>query len=202
MEEKDRKEPGTHGKTGKLGIPGPFGLLLLSLLAMAGCAVPSNVREGDLVGKRFEVKTSGLNWAEIAYTPRPNDPDFCFPCRLSLFGSGEIQFRTGRSPQVFDDFSHKVNDPNWNHIVGDRVNIGDEAMRDVFQQLVDAGVFYDEYRRVRPGDEPRPPMVRVRAKVDGNETLRVVDNRRVVRIVERLLPTFAEAARALPPPAE
>lgn len=169
------------------------------LLLLGGCTVPANVREGDLVGKHFDVRTSGLNWAEIAYTPREGDPDFRYPCRLSLFGSGEIQFRTGRSPLVFDDFSHKVDDPYWNEIVEDRVHIGDEAMRDIFQSLVDAGVFYDDWHRMSSGETPRPPMVRIRAKIDGNETLRVVDNRRVVRIVERLLPPFSTASHSLLP---
>ena len=168
----------------------------LALLAAAGCAVPANVREGTLVGKQFTVKESSLNWAEIAYTPVPGDPDFRYPCRLSLNGSGEVQFRTGRSPQVFDDFSHKVNDPYWNDLVEDRVHIGEEKMREVFQQLVDAGVFQDDWRRMSAGEEPRPPMARIRAKVDGNQTLRVVDNRRVIRIVEGLLEPFAETARA------
>ncbi len=174
-----------------------LGVLAAVLLSAGGCAVPANVREGDLAGKRFEVEVSSLNWAVIAYTPRAGDRDFRFPCRLSLFGSGEIQFRTGRSPQVFDEFSHRVDDPHWNELVEDRVNIGEEAMRDVFQQLVDAGVFYEQWHRVRRGEEPRPPMVRVRAKIDGNETLRIVDNRRVVRIVERLLEPFAGAARSV-----
>ena len=159
--------------------------------------MPANVREGTLVGKQFEVKESSLNWAEIAYTPATGDPDFRHPCRLSLNGSGEVRFRTGRSPQVFDDFSHKVNDPYWNDLVEDRVHIGEEKMRDFFQQLVDAGVFQEEWRRMSTGDEPRPPMVRIRAKVDGNEALRLVDNRRVVHIVEQLLQPFAERARAM-----
>lgn len=159
----------------------------LALLAAAGCAVPANVREGNLNGKQFEVKESSLNWAEIVYTPRRGDRDFRNPCRMTLHGSGEIEFRTGRSPLVFDDFSQKVNDPNWNDIVVDRIHIGEEAMRDVFQQLVDAGIFYKDFRRVSKGEEPKPPMARIRAKFDGKDTLRVVDNRRVVRIVERLL---------------
>ena len=160
--------------------------------------MPGNVREGTLPGKQFEVKASSLNWAEIAYTPRAGDRDFHHPCRLSLYGSGEIQFRTGRSPRVFDDFSHKVDDPYWNDIVEDRAHIGEEAMRDVFQELVDAGVFYDDRYRVSKGEEPQPPMVRIRAKFDGNDTMRVVDNRRVVDIVERILSLFATRARSLP----
>ena len=159
----------------------------LALLAAAGCIVPANVRDGDLKGKHFEVSDSSLNWAEIVYTPRKGDPDFRYPCRITLFGSGEVQFRTGRSPLVIDDFSQKVNDPYWNEIVMDRVHIGNEAMRDVFQQLVDAGVFYDDWHRVSNGEDPKPPMARIRAKFDGNDTLRIVDNRRVVRIVERVL---------------
>lgn len=169
-----------------------------SCIALIGCAVPANVREGALRGKTFEVKASSLNWAEIVYTPRDGDRDFRAPCRLSLFGSGEIAFRTGRSPLVFDDFSHKVDDPYWNDFVEDRDHIGEEAMRELFQKLVDAGIFYDDWHRVSDGEPPKPPMVRIRAKFDGNETLRVVDNRRVVRIVESLLPSFARHGAGRP----
>jgi hypothetical protein len=159
----------------------------LALLAATGCVVPANVRNGDLNGKQFEVSESSLNWAEIVYTPRKGDPDFRFPCRITLYGSGEVQFRTGRSPLVIDDFSQKVNDPYWNEIVVDRIHIGDEAMRDVFQQLIEAGIFYKDFHRISKGEDPKPPMARIRAKFDGKDTLRVVDNRRVIRIVERIL---------------
>lgn len=167
-----------------------YSACLSALLVVAGCTMPANVREGNLKGKQFEVSESSLNWAEIVYTPRPRDPVFRAPCRLTLFGSGEIVFRTGRSPRVIDDFSQKVTSPDWNDYVEDRAHIGDKAMRDVFQQLVDAGVFYDDWHRVSKGEDPKPPMVRVRAKFDGKETLRVVDNRRVVRIVERILDDY------------
>ena len=164
-------------------------------ILLAGCTIPANVREGTLRGKSFEVKESSLNWAEIIYTPRADDRDLHAPCRLSLFGSGEIAFRTGRSPRVIDDFSHKVTHPYWNDYYEDRTHIGDEAMREVFQQLVDAGIFFDDWHRVSQGEEPKPPIVRIRAKFDGKETLRTVDNRRVVRIVEDLLPTFVTRMR-------
>ena len=149
-----------------------------------------NVRDGDLKGRVFPVETSSLDWLEIAYTPRENDPDFAMPCRLSLLGSGEMTFRIGRSPQVWDDFSTKVNDPYWNDIRVDRAHIGDEAMTELLQAFVDAGVVPPLYGRMVPGDAPKPPMVKIRGKIGGKAVARMVDNKKVVKLVERQLLRF------------
>ena len=164
-----------------------FGLLLLFA---SGCAVPQNVREGDLKGRVFTVEESSLDWLEIAYTPRRGDPDFEMPCRLSLFGSGEMVFRTGRSPQVWDDFSTKTGDPDWNDIRIDRRHIGGEAMTELLQSFVDAGVVPSPYVRMTAGDAPKPPMAKIRGKIAGKAIARMVDNRKVVKLVERQLLLF------------
>lgn len=157
-----------------------------------GCATAQNVREGTLRGQTFEVKTSSLDWLEIAYTPRRGDPDFSMPCRLSLFGSGEMVFRTGRSPQVWDDFSTKVEDPYWNDLRLERAHIGEEAMTKLFQSLVDAGVVPPALGHMKMGDAPKPPMVKIRGKINGKPVARMVDNRTVVTLVERQLFRFGD----------
>ncbi len=157
-----------------------------------------NVRDGALEGRKMEISDSSLNWMEIAYFPEPGNPDFRNACKLSLQGSGEIVFKTGRSPQVWDDFSQKFDDPHWNEVFSDRSHIGQEAMRRLFQRFVDLGLYPVEWKRKTPGEEPRPPMVRFRAKLDGENVLRTVDNRRIVRLVEDLLDPFAATARLAP----
>ena len=70
-----------------------------ALLLLGGCASPVQ-QDGRLRHRQFEVNISALDWLEIGYFPRPDDPRIPSPCRLSFFGTGEIQFKTGRSPQV------------------------------------------------------------------------------------------------------
>lgn len=159
-------------------------------LLLAGCGTPMNVREGSLQGERFEVRGSSLDWMEIAYTPRDNDPDIDLPCKLSLYGSGEIVFTTGRSPRVWDDFSQKIDDPDWNDVRQDRRHIGDEAMRSVMQDFINAGIAPPTWGRMTTGEAAKPPMVRIRAKINGKSIFRVTDNRKVVRLVERQLVGF------------
>lgn len=149
-----------------------------------------NVRDGELQGDRFTVDPSSLDWLEIAYTPRRNDPDFPQTCRLSLLGSGEMTFRTGRSPLVWDDFSTKREDPNWNDIWEDRIHIGEDAMGELLQSFVDLGVVPPKTVRMVSGEPPSPPMVKIRGKIAGKAVYRVVDNRKVVRLVERQLLRF------------
>ncbi len=149
-----------------------------------------NVRDGELRGNRFPVETSSLDWLEIAYTPRSNDPDFPLACRLSLLGSGEMTYRTGRSPLVWDDFSTKRDDPDWNDIWEARVHIGEQSMTALLQSFVDLGIVPPETARMVAGEPPSPPLVKIRGKIAGKSIYRVVDNRKVVRLVERQLLRF------------
>ena len=166
--------------------------LVLPLL-LAGCVVPMNVRNGDLKGEKFPVETSSLDWLEIAYTPRTNDPDFPLPCRLSLLGSGEMTYYTGRSPRVWDNFSMKREDPNWNDFWEDRIHIGEESMTKLLQSFVDLGVVPPAPARMVTGDPPSPPSVKIRGKISGKTVYRVTDNRKVVRLVERQFSRFRRA---------
>lgn len=166
-------------------------LLLCAVpLLLAGCGTPMNVREGNLKGEHFEVKGSSLDWMEIAYTPRRNDPDIEMPCKLSLYGSGEIVFTTGRSPRVWDDFSQKVDDPNWNDVRQDRRHIDEESMRSLMQDFIDLGIAPPKWGRMTTGEPPKLPRVRIRAKINGKSIFRETDNRKVVRLVERQLVGF------------
>lgn len=171
-------------------VASPLLMMLALPLLTTACATPQNVREGTLSGRHFPVAGSSLDWLEISYTPAPNDPDFQMPCRLSLLGSGEMVFRTGRSPQVWDDFSTKIDDPHWNDLRVDRAHIGQDAMTELLQQFVDAGIVPNPYGRMTPGDAPKPPVVSIRGKISGKPIARRVDNRRVVRLVERQLFRF------------
>lgn len=172
----------------------PFSVFLpfLSLLLLAGCGTPASVREGKLGGEHFTVAGSSLDWLEISYTPLPGDPDFPMPFRLSFFGSGEMVCRSGRSPLVWDDFSTRVDDPNWNDFRIDRIHIGETEMTALMQSMVDAGVVPPAWSRMSAGEMPRPPMVRLRGKISGKAVARQTDNRTVVRIIERQARRFGK----------
>jgi hypothetical protein len=129
----------------------------------------------------------------LLYVPRPRDPVFATPCRVTLMGSGHIEFRTGRSPQVSKSFFDKVDDPHWNDLYTDRLNIGDDAMEALFQEFVDAGLFPRWSPRHRKEDMTTP-FVKINAKIGQERTLRVLSDRRTVRIVERILSQFEATA--------
>ncbi len=169
-----------------------FVAALVSMLCLAcggGCASWSGRPET----LRFEVSISNLDWVEIAYLPAPGDPLFQQPCRLSLMGSGEIEFRTGRSPRLWDSFSDAVEDPDWNDLYEDRRHVGQDRMQELYQQFVDAGLF-PRYTRHLIALDGSGPGIRINAQIGRERVLRLTDDPRIVRVVERMLRLFEETA--------
>lgn len=167
---------------------------LACLLLLGGCAWWGGIASAD---RQFPVEISGLDWIEIRYQPRPDDPRFASACHLSLLGSGEIEFRTGRSPRAMDPFSMATEDPRWNDVRTDRRHIGQEEMQELFQELVDAGLFSPKGRGAPP-PAARAPRIRVNARIGRERILKLLDDRRLVAIVERILMNFAFTARPVP----
>lgn len=181
------------GRTnGRHLLAAAFGAALLA--GATGCAwLGGYDADGRPLAKHFTVDISNLDWVEISYMPRPDDPAFSSGCRLSLAGSGEIEFRTGRSPQVWDDFSSKVDDPHWNEVFADRLHVGQDGMQEIYQQLVDAGLFVRRSAG-RRRDDMVAPFVKLNARIGRERAIRVVSDRRLVRIVERVLANFEQTA--------
>lgn len=171
--------------------------VVLGGICGGGCAIWPG-RDTRPAAVRFEVSISNLDWVEIAYLPEPGDRVFQQPCRLSLMGSGEVLFRTGRSPRVWDSFSSAVDDPHWNEVFDDRRHIGQAAMQTLYQQLVDAGLFlrYTRHLIALEGDGPR---IRINAQIGRERTVRLTDDRALVRVVERVLEMFEDTARLAHP---
>jgi hypothetical protein len=163
-------------------------LAFMVLLAASGC-VSSTDEQGRLRHKQFEVEPSGLDWIEIAYYPAQNDPLVKFPCRLSLFGAGEVEFKTGRSPRLWSSFSDKVNDPYWNDLYSDRMHLPKEEMQSVFQAFVDEGIApRDEF--TRKTEAVKRPYVNISAQI-GREKIRLAtDNKYLVDLVEEAMENF------------
>ncbi len=157
--------------------------------AGSGCLSPVD-DAGRLRHRRIEVSLSGLDWMEISYYPADDNPRIPEACRLSLFGAGEVIFKTGRSPQIWDSFSEDVAHPDWNEVYTDRMHLSREEMREVFQAFVDEGLVPSSWpiRRAEPIDKP---YVRIVAQIGMEKVRRITDNRNLVDLVEAALENFS-----------
>lgn len=168
------------------------GFAALALAGLCGCASLGGGTGWFPAAKTFPVDISNLDWVEVTYVPRPGDPVFERPCRLSLMGSGEVEFRAGRSPQVWDTFSQKIDDPHWNDLFVDRAHLEPAGMQPLYQELVDAGLFPSRWSMER--DTQSPPFIKVNASIGRERAIRFTDDRRLVAIVERVLSRFEDTA--------
>ena len=176
-------------------------LALSMTILLSGCAFLKPVdKDGRIIHKQFEVEVSGLDWLEMVYFPAPNDPEIRNICRLSIYGTGERVFRTGRSPRLADSFSDAVGDPYWNDYFSDRIHLDREEIQEVFQIFVDEGIVPKNQRRV--SKQPyRKPYITAAAQI-GNEKVRLLtDNKYLVQLAEEAIenfrPTILEAAMAV-----
>ena len=168
-------------------------LACCALLLLVGCTSPLQ-EDGRLRHRQFEVSLSALDWLEVGYFPRPGDPRVPSPCRLSFFGTGEVQFKTGRSPQVWSSFSGEVEHPHWNEVIADRLHLEPAEMQEVFQTFVDEGVVPTRsFTVARKAVEK--PYVNIAGMI-GMEKIRLAtDNPYLVDLVEEALENFEPALR-------
>ena len=178
-----------------------FALALSTALIFSGCASKPPVDgDGRIIHKQFEVEVSGLDWIEIVYFPASDDPEIRNICRLSIYGTGEIQFRTGRSPRLADAFSDAVNDPYWNDYYSDRIHLDREGIQQVYQFFVDEGIVPKNQTRVNKQPYTKP-YITVAAQI-GNEKVRLLTgNKHLVQLTEEAMenfrPTIREASMAV-----
>lgn len=157
--------------------------------ATTGCFSPVD-DTGRLRHRSMDVELSGLDWIEVSYYPSDTDPLVKDPCRLSIFGSGEVVFKIGRSPQIWDSFSDQIADPNWNDIFSDRMHLSQEEMESVFQAFVDEGLVPQRVYTKR-AKEVEKPYVKFAAQVGREKVRRVTDNKYLVELVQEALENFA-----------
>ena len=173
-------------------------LLALLVLLFSGCASPVQ-EDGRLRHKQFAVELSSLDWIEIAYFPRRSDPLVKDPCRLSLFGSGEVEFQTGRSPQLWSSFSDKVDDPYWNDLFKDRMHLSHDEMQSVYQAFVDEGIVPRGSFTIKE-ENVKPPYIKVSAQIGREKVRMATDNPRLIQIVvdamQNFTPVLEQAAQA------
>lgn len=94
--------------------------------------------------KIFEVKESGLNWLDIKYFNYRRQPIIRVSVRVD--GTGFVDVREGASQLVSNDFAANTKDVQWGDVRHSRISIPPEEATQLFQTLVDAGLFKDRYK--------------------------------------------------------
>lgn len=160
-------------------------------LCNSGC-ITAMQGDGKLRHSSFEVDISELDWLEILYTPAENDREILLPCRLSFFGVGHVDFKTGKSPKFWKETSTDTANPDWGSYYTDRVTIGREEMERVFQAFVDEGVVPPPYMLVSRDVVSSEANARVSIKgIIGFKEFRLTtDNKYIVGVTEEALENF------------
>lgn len=168
-----------------------FVFALVFALINTGC-VTAMQGDGRLRHSSFEVDISELDWLEILYTPAENDREILLPCRLSFFGVGHVDFKTGKSPKFWKETSTDTSNPDWGSYYTDRVTIGKEEMERVFQAFVDEGVVPPPYMLVSRDVVSSEANARVSIKgIIGFKEFRLTtDNKYIVGVTEEALENF------------
>lgn len=168
-----------------------FVFALVFALINTGC-VTAMQGDGRLRHSSFEVDISELDWLEILYTPAENDREILLPCRLSFFGVGHVDFKTGKSPKFWKETSTDTSNPDWGSYYTDRVTIGKEEMERVFQAFVDEGVVPPPYMLVSRDvvSSEANARVSIRGIIGFKEFRLTTDNKYIVGVTEEALENF------------
>lgn len=130
----------------------------LAAVALSGCAMlddPYNLK----------VSVNPLNWVEIHYYNANREP--VARTNLRLTGSGHVEVKSGTSRLVSDSFAKDSAEKSWDDVRSAAFEVDKKHVRDVFQMLVNGGLF-DREKSGRSTDKPSPGrFVAVRAAIDG-----------------------------------
>ena len=132
-------------------------LAALALLALAGCGLFWD-------DPYVTVTTTPLNWIEVHYYNANREPIRRETVRLN--GSGLVETKAGTSRRVSDSFAKNISDATWGDIVTQQYNVNPDHVREVLQDLVNAGLF-DRDKILRATRQPsQGRFIAVRAAVD------------------------------------
>lgn len=119
------------------------------------------------------VTVSPLNWCEIHYYNATREPVRRVSVRVT--GSGFVETKSGTSRRVSDSFAKSMDDETWDDYRNRQYYVDSEHVREVFQNLVNAGLF-DRDKVLRKTKYPsHGRFIAVRAAMD-NKTYSEVDN--------------------------
>lgn len=111
------------------------------------------------------VTTAPLNWCEVHYYNARYEPVRRDTVRIS--GTGFVEVRSGTSKRVSDSFAKAMDDPTWDDYSSQQYYVDPNHVRNVFQELVNAGLF-DKDKILKSTKYPSPGrFVAVRAAIEG-----------------------------------
>lgn len=168
-----------------------YGIPLLPLILCAvltGCS--SYRRQGP---PKFDVEVSFLDYANFTFHQAAGKPSDDHPIlvRIELGGSGHVHYAKGRSSRVHDSFW--TDDPDEKYaddIYTDQVVLNEKQVREVFQSLVDAGIFEREVQENRV-ENPGRDFVLIHAKINERRGIVITDSREFIGIYTKLARHFA-----------
>lgn len=162
-------------------------------MVQVGCISPVQ-RDGRLRHSSFDVDVSELDWLEILYIPAANDREIILPCKLSVFGVGYIEFKTGKSPKFWRESSTDTSNPEWGSYYADRVTLGPQEVERVFQNYIDEGLVPPKFMITsRNGySSERNARVIIVGTIGFQKFKLHTDNRYLVGITEEILENFEE----------
>ena len=120
-----------------------------------------------------DVTITPLNWCEIHYYNASREPVRRTSVRIT--GIGRVEVKSGTSRLVSDSFAKTFQDDSWGDIREHSYNVDPNHVRDVFQTLVNAGLF-DRDKMFKGTDKPsKGRFIAVRAAFD-NKTYSEPEN--------------------------
>ena len=132
-------------------------LLLSPLAFLAGCGLFFD-------DPYVQVTNTPLNWFEIHYYNATRDPIRRTSVRVT--GIGHVEVKTGTSRRVSDSFAKNNADATWDDITTSQYTVDPEHVRDVFQNLVNAGLFDRDKMFTSTKHPPAGRFIAVRAALD------------------------------------
>lgn len=113
------------------------------------------------------VTVTPLNWVEIHYYNTNYEPVKRTSVRIT--GLGRVEVKTGSSMLISDDFAKRHTEDTWDDLVERTIQADPEYIRNLFQSLVNQGLF-DREKNFRGADKNSPPppgkFIAVRAAID------------------------------------
>ena len=143
-----------------------FNFLILTLLTIPGCGLFWD-------DPYVKVTTTPLHWCEIHYYNATREPVRRVSVRLT--GAGFVDVKSGTSRRVSDSFAKSMDDKTWDDYRARQYNVDPEHVREVFQNLVNAGLFDRDKMFTSTKYPSQGRFLAVRAAID-NKTYSEVKN--------------------------
>ena len=110
------------------------------------------------------VTTTPLNWCEIHYYNATREPVRRVAVRIT--GAGFVDVKSGTSRRVSDSFAKSMDDATWDDYRNRQFNVDPEHVREVFQNLVNAGLFDKDKMFTSTKYPSQGRFIAVRAAID------------------------------------